>query len=88
MIDASGGKDIWQDYQTVRNELKVYSGDLAKKKEIIVINKIDLIDEKSLQEKIAVFKLKRKKVFAISALGNLGIDTLISAIKQKLLQSQ
>lgn len=84
MIDAFSSDDLWQVYQTVRNELKVYSKDLAKKKEIIVINKIDLVDEKSLQEKIAIFKLKRKKVFAISALGNLGIDELISIIRQKL----
>ncbi len=84
MIDASASDDLWQAYQTVRNELKVYSRDLAKKQEIIVINKIDLVDEENLQKKIAVFKLKRKKVITVSALGHMGTDELILEIQKKL----
>ena len=38
-------------YNQVKNELKNYSLNLLKKKELIVLNKIDLIDEKSLQKK-------------------------------------
>lgn len=84
LIDVSASNDLWQVYQTVRNELKVYSGDLAKKREIIVINKIDLLDEKNLQEKIAIFSQKRKKVILVSALGNKGTEKLILEIQKKL----
>ena len=37
-------------YNQVKNELKNYSPDLLKKKELIVLNKIDLIDEESVKE--------------------------------------
>ena len=37
--------DLKKSYKQVKNELKSYSSDLLKKKELIVLNKIDLIDE-------------------------------------------
>ncbi len=40
------GRDVIEDYKTIRNELKKYSKDLYEKKEIIVANKMDLNDSK------------------------------------------
>ena len=45
-------------YNQVKNELKNYSPDLLKKKELIVLNKIDLIDEESVKEIIDNFSKK------------------------------
>ena len=45
-------------YNQVRNELKSYSPDLLKKKELIVLNKIDLINEESVEEIIDSFSKK------------------------------
>jgi len=39
--------DIVKDYQIIQNELKKYSKELAEKKQIIAINKIDLLDDES-----------------------------------------
>ena len=45
-------------YNQVKNELKNYSPDLLKKKELIVLNKIDLIDKDSVKEIINNFSKK------------------------------
>ena len=43
LIDISE-KDILGNYQKIRNELSMYDKQILKKKEIIIFNKIDLID--------------------------------------------
>ena len=49
LIDITNN-DILESYNQVKNELKNYSPDLLKKKELIVLNKIDLLDEKIAKE--------------------------------------
>lgn len=39
-------EDLVQDYRTIRKELEAYSPLLAKKRELVVLNKIDLVPEK------------------------------------------
>ena len=53
--------DLISSYKQVRNELKNYGKELIKKKEIIVFNKIDLIEKNDLQKKINEFEIKIKK---------------------------
>ena len=54
-------------YKQVRNELGKYSKDLLKKDELIVFNKIDLIDKNKLKEKKDKFTKKTKnEVLTIS----------------------
>ena len=56
-------------YKQVRNELGKYSKDLLKKDELIVFNKIDLIDKNKLKEKKDKFSKKTKnEVLTISTL--------------------
>ena len=69
-------------YKQIRNELKKYSKELVKKDELIVFNKIDLIDEKILNEKIKKFENKiKKKVLILSTLNK----SSVSKIKSKLI---
>ena len=49
LIDITNN-DLLESYNQVKNELKNYSPDLLKKKELIVLNKIDLLDEKMAKE--------------------------------------
>jgi Predicted GTPase len=75
-------KDIENSYKKVKNELKSYSKDLLKKKEIIVLNKIDLMQEKEIIKKIEVFsKNKKTEITTLSTLNKKSI----SKIKSKLL---
>ena len=80
LIDITGN-DLVNSYNQVKNELKKYSKELIKKEEIIVFNKIDLIKEDEIQEKLNKFKKKvNKKVLKISTLDK----KTLSDIKSKL----
>ena len=55
--------NIMNNYYKIRKELNKYSKKLSKKKEIIVLNKIDLLDKKEIKEKISYLSKKIKKKF-------------------------
>ena len=70
-------------YKQVRNELGKYSKNLLKKDELIVFNKIDLIDKSKLNEKKNKFSKKiKKKVLTISTFDKVSI----AKIKSKLIK--
>ena len=69
--------NLIENYTKVREELSKYSSKLTKKKEIIVLNKIDMIDEQTINKKIKLFKNRvKKRIFTISALKQKGIKTI------------
>src|SRR5699024_11050884 len=41
---STAGRDPYEDYQTIKEELLAYDGDLGSKKQIIVANKRDMPD--------------------------------------------
>ena len=63
-------EDIPSAYKTIRNELEVYSEELATKKEIIVLTKTDLVDEKTLAKKIKEAKKLNKDVLTVSIIND------------------
>ena len=76
-------EDLTHSYSQVRIELKKYSKELEKKKEIVVFNKIDLISKDEIKYKLTKFKKKIKKnVLLISTLDK----TTLSEIKSKLIK--
>ena len=81
LIDITS-EDLKKSYQQVKNELKKYSNKLNKKKELIVLNKIDLIDEKEVNHIIKDFKKNTKsEIIAVSTFNK----SSVSKIKSKLL---
>ena len=77
-------------YAAIRHEMDSYGGGLVNKPEMVVINKIDAIDDDTLTERMAAFKKsfgrkKRPEILTISAAGRQGIDTLISQIEKKMM---
>ena len=81
LIDVSES-DLINSYKEVRNELGKYSKSLLKKKELIVFNKIDLINDEELKKKTRIFTKKiNKKVLILSTLNK----SLLSKIKSKLI---
>ena len=82
MIDITED-DLKKSYSQVRKELKNYSKDLLKKDEIVVLNKIDLLDDKEVK-KIKDNFLKRYKVKLIT-LSTLNKKS-ISDIKSKIIK--
>ena len=67
LIDLSE-KNLFDNYQKIRNELKNYDLSLYKKKEIIIFNKSDLIKEDDLKKQISIFKQKIKRKYKIISL--------------------
>ena len=81
VIDMSGseGRDPYEDYLVIRNELKEFSDKLMNKEEIIIANKMDIEGSK---ENLEVFKTKvDKKIFEISASNNMGLDKVIEELE-------
>ena len=82
MIDITED-DLKKSYSQVRKELKNYSKDLLKKDEIVVLNKIDLLDDKEVK-KIKDNFLKKYKV-KITTLSTFNKKS-ISDIKSKIIK--
>ena len=80
MIDITND-DIKKSYNQVKKELKSYSSKLAKKKELIVLNKTDLIDDKEMKKiEKNLKKITKSEIIAISTIEK----KYISKIKSKL----
>ena len=67
LIDISE-KDILGNYLKIKSELSKYDKKILKKTEIIIFNKLDLIDMDSITEKLENFRKKIKKNFEITSL--------------------
>ena len=78
-------------YAAIRYEMDSYGGGLVHKPEMVIINKIDAIDDDELKTRLSDFKKsfgrkKKPEIITISAAGMLGIHELISAIEKKFLE--
>ena len=81
LIDITN-ENLIESYNQVKKELQNYSSELTKKKELIVLNKIDLVDEDVVKKKIEVFsKNKKCEVLTLSTLKK----NSVSKIKSKLI---
>ncbi|MBQ8426430.1 MAG: GTPase ObgE [Clostridia bacterium] len=82
VIDMSGveGRDPYEDYLKINAELKNYSPALAKLKQIIVANKLDMFGAednlKAFKEKIG----RKHKIIPVSAITGEGLDGLKKAM--------
>lgn len=73
-----------KDYEIIRKELGAYNAELLKKPEYLFLTKSDLIDEKSLAEKLKTLKKIRPVAIAVSALDAESVkkmEKILNAIK-------
>ena len=80
ILDVSGmeGRDPKDDFDAINRELAKYSSTLAKKKQIVVLNKIDLVqDDTTIPEVTKYFEDKGYEVFAVNALTGQGLSELM-----------
>ncbi len=83
LIDASS-LDVKSDYNIIRAELKAFSKELMKKKQIVVLNKIELLCEDIVAQKMKELKSLKSKPVAISASTHKGLDKLMQIVKNTL----
>ena len=84
LIDSSTETDKWQDYQVIKKELKEYGLGLAKKKQIVVLSKIDAVSPDNLLAIEKQFKKHKLKLLKISAVTGEGMEELKRKISPKL----
>jgi len=81
MIDVTND-DLKKSYKQIKNELKKYSAKLSKKKELVVLNKVDLIGNNEVKKIIKEFsKNTKSEVITLSTLEKRSV----SQIKAKLI---
>lgn len=81
LIDINEDK-LFNRYNIIREELKKYSPKLINKREIVVFNKIDLLDQNQICIKIREFRKNfKKEFFKISILKKSNINELLRALK-------
>ncbi len=88
VIDVSGmeGRDPYEDYLKINAELKSYSKELGKLKQIIAANKLDVF---GAEENFKEFKKKigrKHKIVEISAITGKGLDELKKVIYDTLIK--
>lgn len=86
VVDISGveGRDPIEDFQKINTELKNYSAVLAKRPQIIALNKCDIF---GAEENIKLFKKKygrRYKIYQTSSISGDGLEELVKGIFEKL----
>ncbi len=86
-MSAEDGRDPYEDYVNINNELKLYSEVLERQTQIVVANKMDMPD--AYQNRIEFQKHliqdhNPTKIYEISAMTRQGIKELLYAIKESL----
>ena len=86
-LDVSGqeGRNPVEDFYAINKELKKYSEKLSTRKQIIVANKIDVMqDDTRLKEVEKLAKKEKMEMFKISAVTKDGVEELIDYVAKTL----
>lgn len=86
VLDVSGseGRDPIDDFNTINEELKVFSAELCERPQIVVGNKCDLVDDDKVEELKNYFTSKGYAFFPIMAPIKEGTDELINFVASEL----
>lgn len=80
MIDVSNNNYL-DNYLNIKNELAQYNEKLIQRPEVIVLNKIDLIDDNQVNQIIKEFKKHTKsEIIAVSVYNNINLDKLVKIL--------
>lgn len=81
VIDMAGteGRQPYDDYYTICNELKQFNEEILNKKQIIIANKMDCEEAKKNLEEFRK-KVKDIKIFEVSALNEIGLKDVINEL--------
>ena len=85
VIDASGseGRNPVKDFKTINTELKKYSEKLSERKQIIVANKADVIQDEELYKELEkLAKENNIEIFKISAVTGEGLKELFGYVSK------
>ena len=73
--------DIVDAYKTIRNELEAYGSELAKKPEVIALNKMDALGQELAEDQQKILsKALNKKVHILSAVSGDGVENILGEL--------
>lgn len=87
VIDVSGseGRNPVEDFKTINKELKKYSEKLASRKQIIVANKVDAMQDETLYNELQKMAKKENiEIFKVSAATGEGLKDLFKHVVEEL----
>ena len=81
-IEDVGDEDPWAGFTLVNEELRSFDAELGERKQIEVVNKIDLVSPERLEALKERARADGRKVFFISARDDMGIEPLVEELWQ------
>ena len=86
LVDASApGEEPMRQYEILENELRCFNEELVGREQLVLLNKIDLVDDEDvLAEIVAWFKAKDIQVMAVSAKNGDRLDELKELLAEML----
>ena len=87
VVDVSGseGRDPVEDFKAINEELKQYSPDLAGRKMLVAANKVDIMQDPALLERLRAYvEGQGMELFEISAAAHMGTRELMKRAAQEL----
>lgn len=79
-------EDVADAYETIRGELEAYGGGLGEKSEIVALNKIDALDEETMNErKASLEEVSGKEVHLISGVAGMGVRDMTFELEKIIL---
>ena len=79
-IEDVDDADPWAGFELVNEELRRFDPELAERRQIEVINKIDLVSEERLQALMARAARDERRIYFISAKERIGLDPLVEEL--------
>ena len=82
VVDIAGleGRDPVKDLEKINYELKQFNAELLERDQVIVANKIDLINEEELTKKVEELEEMGYQVFPVSAATGAGVEELVNEL--------
>jgi len=87
IVDAAGvdGRDPLDDYHTINQELRLYQPELARRPQIVALNKADLPEaQANLSRLREAIQAPETELFVISAATRAGVDALMQDVGARL----
>ena len=91
IVDISGleGRDALEDFDKINDELKLYNEKLATRPQVVVANKMDILEDESIFEEFKnELEDRGYKVFKMSAATRQGVDDVIAYVSELLKEAE
>ncbi len=84
LVDSTAENPL-QDFKIILEELKSYGRGLAEKPQIVILSKLDVVQDNDIEDlKQQLSKINKEPILVISAVARIGLDELMQTVWNKL----